>query len=85
VPQPIEVTAPIPDYPPMNFQFNRKLHKVVKADACERIEAEWWIEGGLHRDYYIVENEEGKRYWLYRLGHYTEEEKPEWFMHGIFD
>ncbi len=84
VPQPIKVTAPIPDYPPMNFQFNNKLHKVIKADACERIEAEWWIEGGLHRDYYIVENEEGKRYWLYRLGHYNEEEKPQWFMHGVF-
>ncbi len=85
VPQPIKVTAPIPDYPPMNFQFNNKLHKVVKADACERIEAEWWIEGGKHRDYYIVENEEGKRYWLYRLGHYNEEENPQWFMHGVFD
>ena len=84
VPQPIKVTAPIPDYPPMNFQFNNKLHKVVKADACERIEPEWWIEGGSHRDYYIVENEEGKRYWLYRLGHYNEEEKPQWFMHGVF-
>lgn len=84
IPQPIKVTAPIPDYPPMNFQFNNKLHKVVKADACERIEPEWWIEGGSHRDYYIVENEEGKRYWLYRLGHYNEEEKPQWFLHGIF-
>jgi len=84
VPQPIKVTAPIPDYPPMNFHFNNKLHKVVKADACERIEPEWWIDGGLQRDYYIVENEEGKRYWLYRLGHYNEEEKPEWFIHGVF-
>ena len=69
-PQPIEVTAPIPDYPPMNFRYKGKLHKVEKADACERIEAEWWLESGLHRDYYIVEDEEGKRYWLFRLGHY---------------
>jgi protein ImuB len=84
VPQPIKVTAPIPDYPPMHFHYNNKLHKVVKADACERIETEWWIEGGLHRDYYIVENEEGKRYWVYRLGHYNEEEKPQWFLHGVF-
>lgn len=83
-PVPVQVTAPIPDYPPMHFRFNQQLHKVAKADACERIEAEWWIEGGLHRDYYIVEDEEGKRYWLYRLGHYSEEEKPEWFLHGFF-
>lgn len=83
-PQPIQVTAPIPDYPPMNFRYNNRLYKIAKADACERIEAEWWIEGGQHRDYYVVEDDEGKRYWLYRLGHYNEEEKPEWFIHGFF-
>ncbi|MEP7232086.1 MAG: DNA polymerase Y family protein [Ginsengibacter sp.] len=83
-PQRIEVTAPIPDYPPMNFTYKGKLHKVLKADACERIEAEWWIDAGLHRDYYIVEDEEGKRYWLYRLGHYTDAYKPSWFLHGFF-
>ncbi len=83
-PQRIEVTAPIPDYPPLNFRYKNKLHTIKKADACERIEAEWWIEGGLHRDYYIVEDEEGKRYWLYRLGHYNDTEKPAWFLHGFF-
>jgi protein ImuB len=82
-PQLIQVTAPIPDYPPMNFQYKGKLHKVVKADACERIESEWWLDDGLHRDYYAVEDEEGKRYWLFRLGHY-EAEKPSWFIHGFF-
>jgi protein ImuB len=83
-PKRIEVSAPIPDYPPMNFKYDGKLHKVMKADACERIEAEWWIDSGLHRDYYIVEDEEGKRYWLYRLGHYNSEYKPTWFLHGFF-
>jgi protein ImuB len=39
-PQRIEVTAPIPDYPPMNFRYKGKLHKVAKSDACERIEPE---------------------------------------------
>ncbi|MBG9374619.1 DNA polymerase Y family protein [Panacibacter sp. DH6] len=83
-PIPIQVTAPIPDYPPMNFRYNNKLYIVARADACERIEPEWWIEGGLHRDYYIVEDMEGKRYWIYRLGHYSDEEKPLWFIHGYF-
>ncbi|WP_153799487.1 Y-family DNA polymerase [Foetidibacter luteolus] len=84
-PQQIEVTAPIPDYPPMNFRYKGKLHTVKKADACERIEAEWWIARGLHRDYYVVEDEEGKRYWLFRLGHYDEQVKPGWFIHGFFE
>jgi protein ImuB len=83
-PQNIEVTAPIPDYPPMNFRYKGRLHKVQKADACERIEAEWWLSAGQHRDYYIVEDEEGMRYWLFRLGHYTADKTPSWFIHGFF-
>lgn len=78
----IYVTAPIPDYPPMNFRYRGKLHKIVKADGPERIEQEWWIQDGQHRDYYTVEDEEGCRYWLFRLGHYEEDYK--WFIHGFF-
>jgi protein ImuB len=81
-PEPIEVTAPVPDYPPMNFRYKGKLHTIKKADGPERIEQEWWIEEGQHRDYYYVEDEEGCRYWLFRLGHY--EERYRWFVHGLF-
>ena len=81
-PEHIEVTAPVPDYPPMNFRYKGKLHKIVKADGPERIEQEWWIEDGQHRDYYTVEDENGCRYWLFRLGHYDEE--YEWFIRGFF-
>jgi protein ImuB len=83
-PHRIEVTAPIPDYPPMNFRYKGKLHKVTKSDACERIECEWWLEGGLHRDYYIVEDAEGKRYWIFRSGHYEPAKNPSWFILGFF-
>ena len=83
-PQLIEVTAPIPDYPPMNFRYKGKLHKVKKADGPERIEPEWWLDAGLHRDYYTVEDEEGKRYWLFRSGHYETRKNPSWFIHGFF-
>jgi protein ImuB len=83
-PEPIEVTAPIPDYPPMNFRYKGRLHKVLRADGPERIEQEWWIEEGEHRDYYAVEDEEGARYWLFRLGHYTVEKNNQWYLHGFF-
>ena len=82
-PEPIQVTAPIPDYPPMLFRYQNKLHKVKKADGPERIEREWWIEEGQHRDYYAVEDEEGKRYWLFRSGHYSDK-NYQWFIHGFF-
>lgn len=83
-PQKIEVTAPIPDYPPMNFRYKGKLHKVIAADGPERIEPEWWISEGEHRDYYTVEDENGCRFWIFRLGHYNEHFKVHWFLHGFF-
>jgi protein ImuB len=46
IPEHIEVTAPIPDYPPMNFRYLGKLHTIKKADGPERIEPEWWIAEG---------------------------------------
>ena len=83
-PERIEVTAPIPDYPPMLFRYRDKLHKVMKADGPERIEAEWWLQDGQHRDYYSVEDEDGHRYWLFRSGHYDAAKSYQWFIHGFF-
>lgn len=82
-PQQIEVMAPVPDYPPMLFRYQNQLHKIVKADGPERIEQEWWIQDGQHRDYYCVEDEAGLRYWLFRLGHYADR-RYQWFIHGFF-
>ncbi len=81
-PEKIEVTSLVPDYPPMLFRYKGKLHKITKADGPERIEQEWWIQEGQHRDYYAVEDEAGNRYWLFRLGHYDED--YQWFIHGFF-
>ncbi|WP_437919539.1 Y-family DNA polymerase [Sphingobacterium sp. LRF_L2] len=80
----IEVTAPIPDYPPMLFRYQGKVHTVHRADGPERIEREWWLEKGEHRDYYYVEDNDGKRYWIFRLGHYGQNPSPRWFLHGFF-
>jgi protein ImuB len=82
-PERIGVTAPIPDYPPMLFHYKGKLHKIIRADGPERIEQEWWLQEGQHRDYYYVEDEEGRRYWLFRLGHYSDK-SYQWFIHGFF-
>lgn len=83
IPERIDVTAPIPDYPPMLFRHNGKIHQVAKADGPERIEQEWWIQQGQHRDYYRVEDEDGHRYWIFRLGHY-DDKTYQWFIHGFF-
>lgn len=82
-PAPVVVAAPVPDYPPMLFRYRGKVHNIIKADGPERIEQEWWLEQHQVRDYYVVEDQEGARYWLFRAGHYGEE-KPQWFLHGFF-
>jgi protein ImuB len=88
-PDPIEVMAPVPDDPPLSFRWNRVLHRVRHAEGPERIAAEWWLdpvaagEAGT-RDYYRVEDEEGRRFWLYRRGLYRAEGEPRWFLHGFF-
>lgn len=83
-PEPVEVMAPVPDYPPMNFRYKGKLHKIKSSDGPERIEQEWWLQQGQHRDYYVVEDDEGCRYWLFRSGHYNAAKTYGWFIHGFF-
>ena len=37
------------------------------------------------RDYYRVEDVEGRRFWLFRRGLYERgDETPRWFVHGLF-
>jgi protein ImuB len=83
IPEKIDVTAPIPDYPPMLFRYKGKIHQIKNADGPERIEQEWWLQQGQHRDYYRVEDEEGHRYWIFRLGHY-DDKTYQWYVHGFF-
>ena len=83
-PEKIEVTVPIPDYPPMLFIHKGTIHKVKKADGPERIEREWWMDKQTQiRDYYRIEDETGARYWIFRSGTY-DEGNPAWFLHGFF-
>lgn len=83
-PDPIEVMALIPDHPPKFFIYKGIQHIIAKADGPERIEREWWLDQGEHRDYYQVEDDKGQRYWLFRSGHYGGDQKYQWFLHGFF-
>lgn len=86
-PEPVEVMAEIPEGPPARFRWRRALHHVARAEGPERIAPEWWREGAdaATRDYFRVEDVDGRRYWLYRQGFYGEPEAlPRWYMHGIF-
>jgi protein ImuB len=87
-PEPIEASWLLPDDPPFRFTWRRRAHRVHRADGPERIAEEWWTEAGAMatdaiRDYYRVEDAEGRRFWLVRAG-LPGDPPPRWFVHGLF-
>ena len=92
-PEPIEAVAEAPDRAPARFTWRRVRRRVVKAEGPERLSPEWWrvdppgASPARTRDYYRVEDAEGRRYWLYREGLYAREDTdrpPSWWMQGMF-
>ena len=87
-PEPVDVAATeVPEGPPLYFHWRRALYRVARSEGPERIAPEWWREeaGTPTRDYFRVEDEAGRRYWLYRQGLYhAAETPPAWFIHGLF-
>jgi protein ImuB len=83
-PEPVDAMAPVPDDPPVLFRRRGKAYRVRTADGPERLEGEWWQRNEPARDYYLVEDEAGQRYWLYRQGLYEAGAEPRWFLHGVF-
>lgn len=92
-PQPIKVMADVPDGPPWRFQWGKASHLITRAEGPERIASEWWRrkdghlpgKAGLTRDYYRVEDTDGRRFWIFRHGLYgTERTNPVWYLHGLF-
>ncbi|MEA2777914.1 MAG: protein ImuB [Acetobacteraceae bacterium] len=88
-PQLVEAMALLPDHPPAAFTWRRVRHRVRHADGPERIAGEWWKrdrEWASVRDYFRVEDQEGRRFWLFRSGNGSDTETGDmrWFLHGIF-
>jgi protein ImuB len=82
-----EVMALIPDGPPRRFSWRGTTYEITGAQGPERIGAEWWRhrEPKPTRDYYLVEDSAGQRFWLYREGLYGREPTAaRWFVHGLF-
>jgi protein ImuB len=51
----------------------------------ERIEAGWWDDGPITRDYFIAENNLGQLLWIYcEYGAAGENKKKDWYLQGLF-
>jgi len=83
-PQPIEAEAERAALPPVAFTWRRVRHRVRVAQGPERITGAWWSDHAgamLVRDYFAVEDERGRRYWLFRSG--AAVPAGAWFLHGF--
>ncbi|MEX0717390.1 MAG: DNA polymerase Y family protein [Planctomycetaceae bacterium] len=79
-PAAVEVVSVVPDGPPVRLRWRNHSHVVRFAWGPERIAAGWWRSPHVERDYYRVETDDGRRFWLYR-----EETASRWYLHGTFE
>ncbi|TWU04479.1 DNA polymerase IV [Stieleria varia] len=64
---------------PVAFRLGGRVHRIVRHRGPERIETAWWSGPTIRRDYYQVETDSGRRWWIFRtLGDCT------WSLHGHF-
>lgn len=92
--EPVEAVAMVPEGPPLRFRWRRTLYQVARSEGPERIAPPWWVGAadapstareGVTRDYFRIEDTDGRRFWLYREGLYAREtSRPRWYMHGVF-
>jgi protein ImuB len=76
LPRPEPVTAA--GDPPREFLWQSRRHRIRHAEGPARIEPEWWrAGGGATRDYWRLEDEDGRRFWLYG-------QAGSWYLHGLF-
>jgi protein ImuB len=87
-PEAIDVIYATPEGMPRRFVWRRAVHDIARAEGPERIAPEWWRQpsSARLRDYYRIEDSEGRRYWIYREGIAGDGRggAPNWFIHGLF-
>ena len=83
----IAVLYATPDGYPQRFRWRGEVHEVVRVEGPERIAPEWWRErgGARLRDYYRIEDGQGRRYWIYRQGIIGDGRggAPDWYLQGL--
>lgn len=86
-PEAIAVLYATPDGYPKAFRWRGTVREVVRVEGPERIAPEWWRERSTARlrDYYRIEDRQGRRYWIYRHGLVGDGrgDLPIWYLQGI--
>lgn len=77
-PVPAEVVSLVPDGPLVSLRTREGERRIVATIGPERIGPEWWREREPARDYFKVQDAEGRWWWVYRHA------GGGWFVHGVW-
>lgn len=88
-PETIQTLSVLPDHPPRSFTWRGQRYSVVRSDGPERVKGEWWQgenEAGKVRDYWVLEVDNGERFWVFRAGdgQHNDTGSLNWYLHGKF-
>jgi protein ImuB len=75
-PAPVHVEM---DGRPTRMVWRERSYVVVRSWGPERIETGWWRGRDVRRDYYRIEVEGGRRFWLFQ-----DLLKGAWYLHGVY-
>jgi protein ImuB len=79
----VDVVLRAPDGPVVSMQCRGDIHRIVTSIGPERITPRWWLtppdRTPRPRDYFKVQDADGRWYWLYRKAGTSK-----WFMHGLW-
>jgi protein ImuB len=75
-PAPVHVEI---DDRPTRMVWRERSYVVVRSWGPERIETGWWRGRDVRRDYYRIEVEGGRRFWLFQ-----DLVQGEWYLHGVY-
>ncbi len=68
---------------PVGFRLGGIVHQVVRCWGPERIETGWWDGPCTRRDYFRIETDTGRWWWIFRnLGNQSHQHR--WMLHGRF-
>ena len=88
LPEAIAVIYATPEGLPRRFVWRRAVHDIARVEGPERIAPELWRAPSKARlrDYYRVEDQAGRRFWIYREGLIGDGRggAPAWYLHGLF-
>jgi protein ImuB len=84
LPTPIEVgviVSPSDDREghPVALTHEGRVHRLRITVGPERVAGVWWSGHDRTRDYFDVADEEGRRFWIFRVI-----ETWRWYLHGVF-